>query len=117
MAETFKSFYIDHVPLQQNTHADALALLRWPFQPEPRRKYSSTATTCTAFEESQTTKRDLQVKKVLETSIGPKLKSWQFPFIEFVLYGILPDDPKEEPAIKRTDPRFYYNVITRKLYH
>jgi len=27
MAEKFRSFYIDHVPRQQNTHADALASL------------------------------------------------------------------------------------------
>ena len=27
MAERFRNFYIEHVPLQQNTHADALASL------------------------------------------------------------------------------------------
>ena len=27
MAEKFRSFYIDHVPRQQNVHADALASL------------------------------------------------------------------------------------------
>jgi len=27
MAERFRNFYIDHVPRQQNTHADALASL------------------------------------------------------------------------------------------
>ena len=33
-----------------------------------------------------------------------------------MLYGILPDDPKEAAAIRRKAPRFYYNVIMRSLY-
>ena len=50
MAEKFQSFYIDHVPRQQNAHADALASLAasLALQLEQRRKYSSTAVTCTA---------------------------------------------------------------------
>ena len=36
MVERFRNFYIDHVPCQQNAHADALASLAapWFFQPE-----------------------------------------------------------------------------------
>jgi len=33
------------------------------------------------------------------------------------LYDILPDDPKEMAAIRSKAPKFYYNVITRTLYH
>jgi len=37
--------------------------------------------------------------------------------LDFVLYNILPDDPKETTAIKRKAPWFYYNMITWTLYH
>ena len=69
------------------------------------------------LEGNQTQKGDLQVKEVLETSTCPELRDWRFPFIDFILYDILPDDPKETATIKRKAPRFYYNAITRTLYH
>jgi len=49
MAEKFRSFYINHVPRQQNAHANALApsSLNWLFQLERQRRYSYTAVTCT----------------------------------------------------------------------
>ena len=45
-----------------------------------------------------------------------KPRDWWFPYIDFVLYGILPHNPKEAAFIRRKAPRFYYNVITRTLY-
>ena len=52
----------------------------------------------------------------LEISTGPEPRDWQFPYIDYVLYDILPDDPKEAAAVKRKAPRFYYNAISRTLY-
>jgi len=69
-----------------------------------------------AFEDSKTPKGDLQVKEILETSTGPEPGDWGFPFINFIIYGILPDDPKEAAAIKWKAPWFYYNAITWTLY-
>ena len=48
IAERFRNFYIDHVPRQQNAHADHwhLSLLSWLFQLEQQRKYLSTVMTC-----------------------------------------------------------------------
>ena len=49
MAERFRNFYIDHIPRQQNAHANALALLvaSLALPAERQRKYSSTAMTYT----------------------------------------------------------------------
>ena len=44
-------------------------------------------------------------------------QDWRFPFIDYVLYDILPNDSKEAATIRRKAPRFYYNVITRTLHH
>jgi len=69
-----------------------------------------------ALEDDQMPTGDLQVKKTLETSVDSELRDWQFPYIDYALHGILPDDPKEATAIRRKAPRFYYNAITRTLY-
>jgi len=82
MAEKFKSFYIDHVPCQQNAHADALASfvasLALPAEATEKVLVYNHNLYCLkfAFEESQTTKGDLQVKEVLETSTGLELRDW-----------------------------------------
>ena len=59
---------------------------------------------------------DRHDKEALESSTGPEPKDWRFPYIDYVLYSILPEDPKEAAAIRRKAPKFYYNAITRTLY-
>ena len=59
---------------------------------------------------------DCQAKEVLESSAGPEPRDWRFPYIDYVLYGILPQDTKEAAAIRRKAPKFYYNAVTRTLY-
>jgi len=123
MAEKFENFYIDHVPRQQNAHADALASLAafFALPAEATEKvliYSPDLYYPKfALEDDQMPTGDLQVKKTLETSARLKLRDWRFPFIDYILYGIWLDDPKEAAAIQRKVPKFYYNTITRTLYH
>jgi len=80
MTEKFRSFYINHVPRQQNAHVDALASLAASLT------LSTGATKkvlvykhdlyCPKFalEDTETPKGDLQVKEVLETSTGSELR-------------------------------------------
>jgi len=79
MAERFKNFYIDHVPRQQNAHADALASLAALALPAGTTEnilvychdlYCPRFT----FEDNQKPIRDLQIKETLETSTGPELR-------------------------------------------
>ena len=82
MAERFRNFYIDHVPRQQNAHADALASLAASLALPPgvveKIFVYSHDLYCPrfAFEDNQMPTRDLQVKKALETSIGTELRDW-----------------------------------------
>jgi len=46
-SEAFTLIMYHIIKMRMQTHW-RLSLLHWPFQPEPRRKYSSTTTTCTA---------------------------------------------------------------------
>ena len=65
------------------------------------------------LEDSKTSRGDLQVKEVFETSTGLETRDWRFSYISFILYGIFPDDSKEAAAIRRKAPRFYYKFIMR----
>ena len=69
-----------------------------------------------ALEDNRTSIGDFQVKEVLETSTSLELRDWRFSYIDFVLYDILPDDPKEAAAIRRKAPQFYCNAIMQTLY-
>ena len=80
MAEKFKSFYINHVPQQQNARSDALASLAssldLPAETAEEVLVHSHNLYCLKFalEENMPPKEDLQVKKVLEISTGPEFK-------------------------------------------
>jgi len=60
---------------------------------------------------------DCEAKEALETSAGPEPRDWRFLYIDYSLYDILPEDPKEAAAIRRKVPKFNYNAITGTLYH
>jgi len=118
MAERFRNFYINHIPCHQNAHVDALASLAAFLAllagvVEKILVYSHDLY-CPrfAFEDHQKQPGDRQVKEALETSTAPELRDWQFPYIDYTLYGIFPDDPKEAAAIRRKASKFYYNEIT-----
>ena len=117
------SKYIDHVPCQQNAHADALASpaasLALLAEAVEKILVYSYDLYCPRFvlEYDQVPVGNLQVKEALETSAGAELRDWRFSYIDCVLYSILPDDPKKPATIRRKAHKFYYNVITRTLYH
>jgi len=123
MAERFRNFYIDHVPRQQNAHADALASLAaslaLPTGAVGKIFVYDHDLYCPrfAFEDHQKPTGDRQVKEALEISTGPELRDWRLSYTDYALYDILPEDPKEAATIRRKAPKFYYNVITRTLYH
>ena len=54
-----------------------------------------------ALEDTEIPEGHIYVKDILETSTGSELGNLQFPFINYVLYNILPDDSKEIAAIRR----------------
>jgi len=118
MAERFRNFYIDHIPRHQNAHADALASLATSFAlligtTEKILIYSHDLYYPKfVLEDNQTPTGDLQVKEALEISAGPELRDWRFSYIDYTLYDILPNDPKEVAAIRRKAFEFYYNAIT-----
>ena len=80
MAEEFKSFYSNHVPRQQNAHADALAFLATLLAllagatEEVIVHIRDFYCLKFALEDSKFPKEDFQVKKVLETLTSLELR-------------------------------------------
>jgi len=103
-------------PHRQNAHADALASLAaslaLPAVVEKMLVHSHDLY-CPRItsEDYQKPIGNCQVKEALESSTGPESRDWRFPYIDYVVYGILPDDTKEAAAIRRKAPKFYYNAI------
>ena len=91
MTEKFRNFYIDHVPRQQNAHADALASLAaslaLPAGAVEKVLIYSHDLYCPRFifKDNQKPTRYLQVKEALKTSTGPELRDWRFPYIDYAL--------------------------------
>ena len=110
MAEKFENFYIDHVPRQQNAHADVLASLvaSLTLSAEATERvlvFRHDLYCCKiVLEDSRILRGDFQVKEDIETTTSLEPRDWRFPYIGFVLYSILPDDPKEATAIRRKTP-------------
>lgn len=105
MVKEFNNIYIKYLPPQQNTNIDALTSLvaslalsagvsekTLVFNPD---LYCSSPLT----EREQTLTKVFYDQEVLATSLDPVQKDWQFPFNDFCLYGILPDDPQEATSI------------------
>ena len=78
MTEKFKSFYNNHVPEQQNAHADVLTSLAASFAFPARMTEEilvhSHDLYCLKFtlEENKTQKENFQVKEVFETESTPR---------------------------------------------
>jgi hypothetical protein len=119
LAEKFEGFFIDHVPRRQNAHADALASLATslalPAEMTEKVLVASHDLYCPGFSLEEV-KTITDIMEILEISSVPEPRDWRFPYIDFVLYDILPDDSKEAAAVKRKSARFYYNAISRTLY-
>ena len=94
MVERFRNFYIDHVPRQQNAHADALASfaasLALPARVVEKILVYNHDLYCprVAFEDYQKLTGDCQGKEALETSAGPEPRYWRLPYIDLSLIHI-----------------------------
>ena len=58
----------------------------------------------------------LATNEVHVTSIGFEPRDWQFSLIDYALYDILLDDPKEAAFIRRRSLCFYYDLMVKTLY-
>jgi len=112
LVNTFEGFYISHVSRLQNTKADALAALAPTLALPADTNYHLTVATRHLF----CPKYGLEVSEVHITSTNFEPKDWQFSIIDYVLHGILPDDPRKAVSVRRRSTRFYYDVVVKTLY-
>jgi len=106
MANSFDGFYINHVSRFQNTKADALAALAATLVlPIDTTYHLIVATRCLVCP-----KHVLETNKVHVTSIGFESRDWPFSFIDYTLYDILLDDPKEAAP---SDEGLYASAMIR----
>lgn len=68
------------------------------------------------FEISKDAKQSLKNNTVCEASTNVESKDWLFPFVDFIIYDILPKDLREATFIKRRVDQFFYVAVTKQLY-
>jgi len=101
-----------HMSRSQNTKADALAALATTLALPVDTEYHLTVTT----RHLVCSKHMLRTREVYNVSTDLEPKDWRFPLINYVLHGLLPDDPKEATSIRRRSLRFYYDPTLKTLY-
>ncbi|XP_020249311.1 uncharacterized protein LOC109826702 [Asparagus officinalis] len=111
LAESFEGFYIDYVPHLKNTYADALASFAATLaQPE-----GATQQITVMSKHLFKSKYALQINVIEDEPTMLEPKDWRFSIIDYVLYGLLPEDIKERKSfidehldyITIPNPRFY----------
>ncbi|XXG41995.1 hypothetical protein AAC387_Pa01g2354 [Persea americana] len=48
--------------------------------------------------------------------LKPPIGDWRDPFIDYIMVGILPEDPKERVSIQRRAPNFHLDIPSKMLY-
>jgi len=92
LADSFDGFYISHSSRLLNTKEDALTVLAAILALPADTTYRLIVATCHLF----CPKYGLEVSEVHTTSTP---RDWRFSIIDYALYGILPDDPKEAASV------------------
>src|SRR5436190_4831073 len=118
LAQKFKNFYVEHLPRRQNTHADALASLATSLGLPPGATEKIWIYTHDLFcpdppYEGIPLLPSAEALQVAANSIN---RDWRFPYIDYCLFNILPDDPQEAAAIRRKAIHFYYDAASQTLY-
>ncbi|XP_020258994.1 uncharacterized protein LOC109835429 [Asparagus officinalis] len=113
LAGSFDSFRIKHILRSKNTHADALASLAANLAQPLGTCQHVTVASRRLFKSEDT---PAEANTTYQAPDQSKERDWRFPIIDYVLYGILPEDVKERDSVRRHAPRFYYDATTKALY-
>lgn len=112
--ENFASFFIEHICCSKNTHVDSVASLAASLAlalglTERVLVYAHDLCRPKLFpDEDPTPALDCYEKEPLEIFTSLELKDWRFLIVNYILFGKLPEDPKEASTIKRKSSKYYY---------
>jgi len=112
LVDSFDGFYISHVSHLLNIKVDILAALMVTLALPANTTYCLTVATHHLF----CLKYGLEVSKVHTISTNFEHRDWWFSIINYVLHGILLDDPKEEAFVRWRSTQFYNDAMVKTLY-
>ncbi|XP_020256192.1 uncharacterized protein LOC109833056 [Asparagus officinalis] len=112
LAKSFNSVHIEHVLHYKNTHADALASLAANLAQPLGTSQQVTVISRQLYQPEDT----LEVNATHQVLGQSESRDWRFLIIDYVLYGILPEDVKDRESVRRHAPRFYYDATTKTLH-
>ena len=111
-------FYVEHLPRRQNAHADALGSLATSLALPPGASEKIWIYTHDLFYPDPPYEWIplLPSAEALQISVDSINRDWRFPYIDYCLFNILPDDPQEAAAIRHKAVHFYYDAASHTLY-
>ncbi|XP_020259947.1 uncharacterized protein LOC109836460 [Asparagus officinalis] len=119
LAQNFKGFFIGHIPRVRNAYADALPSLATSLALPPKAETKILVAGHDLYHPKfplGNRSEEATTEIICEASTSLEQSDWRFPFIDYVLHDILPDDSKEAAAVKWKALRFYYDATSRTLY-
>ncbi|XXG62733.1 hypothetical protein AAC387_Pa05g1046 [Persea americana] len=117
--QRFDICHITHIRRGENIHADALAGLATSMAIEEGENMQITVFQRRILPPLNTHQAIAECHQVVGSWISifkPSIGNWRDPFIDYIMFGILPEDPKERVSIQRRAPNFHLDIPSKMLY-
>ncbi|XXG42081.1 hypothetical protein AAC387_Pa01g2429 [Persea americana] len=119
LRQKFDVCHITHIRRGENIRADALAGLAASMVIQEGEDMQITVCQKTILPPVNTHQAVAECHQVVGSQISilrPPSGDWRDPFIDYIMFEILPEDPKERVSIQRRAPNFHLDIPSKMLY-
>ncbi|KAJ8621804.1 hypothetical protein MRB53_030333 [Persea americana] len=119
LRQKFDIRHITHIRRGENIRVDALARLAASIAIQEGENMQITVCQRRILPPINTHQAIAECHQVVGSRISilkPPISDWRDPFIDYIMFGILPEDPKEWVSIQRRAPNFYLDIPSKMLY-
>ena len=119
LRQNFDICHITHIRRGENIRADALAGLAASMATQEGENMQITVCQRRILPPLNTHQAVAECHRVVGGRISilkPPIGDWRDPFIDYIMFGILPEDPKERVSIQRRAPNFHLDIPSKMLY-
>ena len=119
LRQRFDICHITHIRRGENIRADALAGLAASMATQEGENMQITVCQRRILPPLNTHQAVAECHRVVGSRISilkPPVGDWRDPFIDYIMLGILPEDPRERVSIQRRAPNFHLDIPSKMLY-
>ncbi|XXG59012.1 hypothetical protein AAC387_Pa04g1174 [Persea americana] len=119
LRQKFDICHITHIRRGENIRADALAGLAVSIAIQEGENKQITVCQRRILPPLNTHQAVAECNRVVGSRISilkPPIGDWRDPFFDYIMFGIVPEDPKERVSIQRRAPNFHLDIPSKMLY-